>query len=253
MSNIRGRHVRRRWPKHRRACVLLASVVAWNAILGTGIWVSGGFGHSHPWPPLAATLALVALMGIAAVALGLLLIPRFRSWAVSPNGRVCVRAGDYFTIPLGDSGDAPLALGQVLSVEPQAMNSYGCAFWPSLEGDATRQLTTPPAVVTLVTPELIKSRKWQVKGNVRAVVPAGARRYEAFRRADWVGAKIVGSGNIRTVLRAFHGLEYWDQYADPDYMTKLLQPGSEIPKNARFKSSTTPAIEPTCQGPLRAP
>ena len=225
------------WQKHVRARVLISSVVAWNALLGIGIWLNGGFGPSHPWPPLAAALAFVAFLGTAAVALGVSLIPRFRSWALSPDGPLVVQAGDYFTIPLGDSGDAPLALGQVLSVEPQAMNSCGCAFWPNVEEDVTSQLSSPPAVVTLVTPDLLKSRKWQIRGNVRAVVPVGARRYEAFRRADWVGAKIVGSGIMRTVLRAFNGLDYWDQYADPDYMTKLLQPGIEIPTHARFKPS----------------
>ena len=150
-----------------------------------------------------------------------------------------IEVGDYFTIPLGESRDVHpvdlFALGQVLSIEPAAMNSYGCAFWPRLEEGVLHQLSTPPAIVCLTTPDLLKSRRWKIAGNTSVLVPVGSRRYEAFRQSKWGGAKIVGSGIIRTVLRACHGLEYWDQYYEPDYMTKLLQPGVKVPKNARFK------------------
>jgi hypothetical protein len=148
-------------------------------------------------------------------------------------------AGDYFAIPLGDPSspkvDDPVGVGQILSIEQDAMASYGCAFWPSIEQSAEHQISRPPVIVSLVTTELLKSRKWKVQGNAPSHVPGDARRYEQFRSKKWVGAKIVGAGIIRVALRAFHGLEYWDGYYDPDYITKLLQPGVGIPKNARFK------------------
>lgn len=147
--------------------------------------------------------------------------------------------GDYFAIPLGDpsspTADDPVGLGQILSIEQHAMASYGCAFWPSLEGNAEQQIRKPPIIVSLVTTELFTSRKWKLQGNAPVNVPDNLRRYEQFRSKEWVGAKIVGAGIVRVVLRAFHGLEYWDGYHDPDYMTKLLQPGVGVPKNARFK------------------
>jgi hypothetical protein len=153
--------------------------------------------------------------------------------------RKLISAGDYFSIPLHESdsvqGERPLGLGQILSLEKDALNSYGCAFWPFLEEDVVSQLATPPAIVTLVTPDFLKSRLWKVQGNAPVSVAERERRYEKFRERDWVGAKILGSGIIRSALRAFHGLEYWDQFAEPDYLTRLLQPTTEIPKNARFK------------------
>ncbi|WP_152528849.1 hypothetical protein [Rhodoferax saidenbachensis] len=150
-------------------------------------------------------------------------------------------AGDYFAIPLGDpyapKVDDPLGLGQILSIEQGSMASYGCAFWPCIEQSAEHQTSKPPTIVSLVTTELLKSRQWTVQGNATIHVPDNVRRYEQFRSKKWVGAKIVGAGAIRVTLRAFHGLEYWDCYHDPDYMTKLLQPNVGIPKNARFKPS----------------
>ena len=150
--------------------------------------------------------------------------------------------GDYFAIPLGDpsapSTDDPVGLGQILSIELKAMSSYGCAFWPSIEHSAEHQISNPPVIVSLVTTELLRSRTWKVQGNAPNHVPDNERRYEQFRTKEWVGAKIVGAGIIRVVLRAFHGLEYWDGYHDPEHMTKLLQPGVGIPTNARFKPGT---------------
>lgn len=147
--------------------------------------------------------------------------------------------GDFFAIPLGDPSaprtDDPVGLGQILSIELNAMASYGCAFWPSIEQAAEQQISKPPAIVSLVTTDLLTARKWKVQGNAPIHVPDSVRRYEQYRSKHWVGAKIVGAGIIRVVLRAFHGLEYWDGYHDPEYMTKLLQPGVGIPKNARFK------------------
>ncbi|MFZ3128846.1 MAG: hypothetical protein WA136_12600 [Rhodoferax sp.] len=147
-------------------------------------------------------------------------------------------AGDYFAIPLGDPSaptvDDPVGLGQILSIEQNAMASFGCAFWPDIERSAEHQIGKPPFIVSLITTELLKSRKWKVQGNAPIHVPDNVRRYEQFRSKEWVGAKIVGAGIIRVALRAFHGLEDWDGYHDPDYITKLLQPGVEIPKHARF-------------------
>lgn len=114
------------------------------------------------------------------------------------------------------------------------MASFGCAFWPDIERSAEHQIGKPPFIVSLITTELLKSRKWKVQGNAPIHVPDNVRRYEQFRSKEWVGAKIVGAGIIRVALRAFHGLEDWDGYHDPDYITKLLQPGVEIPKHARF-------------------
>ena len=75
-------------------------------------------------------------------------------------GRSPYRVGDYFTVPLVPQGIE--AFGQVLSVERQALNSVGCAFWSThfVEGAPVAE---PPVAVLLVTPDLLISLK-SIKG-----------------------------------------------------------------------------------------
>ena len=147
--------------------------------------------------------------------------------------------GDYFFVPLGDDGSPlgtePDALGQVLSIEKTVLGGVPCAFWARANDDVIEQLKSQPIAVEVVTPDLLKSGRWAIQGNGPVFVPSAMRHYEAFRGTDWVGAKVRGSGNLRNLLRAFRGLEYWDDYADPTYLNSLLTSGTPVPSNAKFK------------------
>jgi hypothetical protein len=154
--------------------------------------------------------------------------------------RSSIETGDYFSVPLhrADSELHIFALGQVISVEKHALNSVACAFWPTLESDVSKQLSTRPIVVQLVTRDSLTKRIWKKLGNSSVHVNKADCLYEIFREAAWVGAKIEGSGIIRDLLRAYHGIEYWDSYADPNYFSELLLPGVSIPATAKFKKQT---------------
>ena len=147
--------------------------------------------------------------------------------------------GDYFDVPLvpDDCSEeaVPPAFGQVLSLEPSAMNSVACAFWPERAGDVESLLSQKPIAVQLVTPDLLRDQQWPIRGNGACSVPMQYRRYEQFRAAEWVGAKVVGSGIIRELLLAFRGLALWDDFADPTYLDRLLLPGVSPPPCARYK------------------
>jgi hypothetical protein len=149
------------------------------------------------------------------------------------------QAGDYFEVPLLPEGMtqpvAPPAFGQVLSVEPQAMSSIACAFWPERSVDVASLLRQKPIAVQLVTSDLLRRKQWPIGGNAATSVPEQYRPYEQFRVAEWVGAKIVGAGNIRELLLAFRGLALWDNFADPQYLNGLLLPGVGPPSCARYK------------------
>lgn len=143
-----------------------------------------------------------------------------------------VKSGDVFVIPLRDATEA---LGQVVSLEPQALNSVGCLLWPSREGDIVEQLGMPPIAGVLLTPDLLKSGQWPIIGNESVQFSRSRLPYEKYRNTKWVGAKIVGSGNVVEFLCAFRGLRYWDEWADPLYLNNLLLPGIQVPSHAKFK------------------
>lgn len=86
-----------------------------------------------------------------------------------------------------------------------------------------------PIAVLLVTPDLLNKRIWPIPSHGEPKVLPQDRPYE--RKAKWVGAKIIGSGNIEKFLAAYHGLAPWDDGHDPNYLDKLLLPGTPRPAN----------------------
>ena len=156
--------------------------------------------------------------------------------------------GDYYEIPL-EAGYS--ALGQMLSVEKEALNAVACAFWATIEEDPISQLGKSPISVLLITPDLIKSGVWKALGNASISVPENMRTYEQFRANRWIGAKVIGSGIVRKFLNAFNGLQYWDSWANPKYLESLLAPGIPVPREAVFKQAPNHSMQPTV--PLRGP
>ena len=147
--------------------------------------------------------------------------------------------GDYFEVALQSkelpAPAQPSACGQVLSVEPDAMDSVACAFWPEYKTDIGAVLASTPISVQLVTPELLRRRVWPIRGNAQVLVPAKLRSYEQYRAHGWVGAKIRGSSGIRELLLAYRGLSAWDDFNDPHYLDSLLLAGQKAPLTARYK------------------
>lgn len=122
----------------------------------------------------------------------------------------------------------PPAVGQVLSVEPYALNSVGVALFGFLaQGDQVGALTLDRAVsIQLTSPDLIKSGRWAVVDTRAVEVTPSERPYERFRRRNWVGAKVVGSANIEALANTYFGHCPWEGSHGADYLRTLLLPKS---------------------------
>jgi len=137
--------------------------------------------------------------------------------------------GDIFGIPLPDGS---LGVGQVLSIEPEALNAVGCLFTAGVVSGGKIVSAPEPVAALLVTPDLLKNGSWPVKSSGPITFEPEERPYEQFRAAGWVGAKVVGSANAQALLSAYHGHTPWDDWHDPKYLDSLLLPGVVRPKAA---------------------
>lgn len=151
------------------------------------------------------------------------------------------KEGDVFAVRLDDGS---YALGQMLGHEPQALNSFGCAFY---DLRSTGVPVLPPALpqdkliaVLLITPDLLKRGHWPIVGQQPITTPLSVRPYEKYREKRWVGAKIIGSANVAALLNAFYGLALWDKFHDPNYLDGLLLDPALKPKNVVLTERAEP-------------
>ncbi len=145
-------------------------------------------------------------------------------------------AGDIFAMPLPDGR---LTLGQVISAEPDCMNSALCAFFTTVVHDTAAHVTKLPspedlATVQLVTRESLDRHDWTVVGHAETFDTSVLYPMQALRDAGYVGAKIQGSAIIDAFMAAMFGLEAWDQYHDPGYFDTLLMGSARRPGHAVF-------------------
>ena len=136
------------------------------------------------------------------------------------------KVGDFFCVPLKDGSTA---LGQILSIEPDAMGAVACAFFARRTGgewdlDLLR-LVDPSSFVSLllVLPREINKRTWKVVGNS---TPAsgweGLMGIHQRREDRFIGAKVLDGGAVAMFLNAFHGLTPWDGAYKPDLFDEFL-------------------------------
>jgi hypothetical protein len=158
-----------------------------------------------------------------------------------PRKRQPWQAGDVFTIALSDGR---CALGQVLSSERQALGSAGIALYARAFDSAERasEAEKPKRrdafAILLATPDLLDNGSWPVIGTRPIPFWWWQRPYERFRRNGFVGAKIIGSANIREFVHAYFGLRAWDDWHDPKYLDGLLlspkmKPGTLVYKQEK--------------------
>lgn len=136
--------------------------------------------------------------------------------------------GDYFSIPLVDGSEC---IGQVLSIEPKALNSVVCSIYADRYSNEIAEWTLPKQLISVqfVTPDLLKSGVWKILGNDQILKGMKFAELEMCRNNKFVGTKIRGSGIIKKLLEAFHGLRPWDSFHDPAYLDKLLLSGVARP------------------------
>lgn len=141
--------------------------------------------------------------------------------------------GDVFAIPLAD-GTA--GFGQVLSIEPEAMNSFVGAVYDikALAGE----VPTPFELVSchvlsvlFITRDLLDSGRWLVIAQREALDPEKFVPLRSLRAQRFVGAKVIGSANVTRLLNAYFRLAPWNMMKDPEYFDRLLLPGRSRPND----------------------
>ena len=145
------------------------------------------------------------------------------------------KEGDVFLVPLNDGS---YGLGQILSYEPQALNSVGCALYnirvvdgPSLDIPAPLPQDRVISIL-LTTKDLLNRAVWPVVTDRAIPTPESRRPYEQYRARKWVGANIFGSANVNDLLNAYHGVRPWNVYFEEDYLDQMLAPSVKRPNTA---------------------
>jgi hypothetical protein len=132
-------------------------------------------------------------------------------------------AGDNFLVPLKDG---TFGQGQVVIAAQNAMNSAVCVFSGTRHHGQPEILDTPlpgnSISILFVTRDLLDSGRWQVRNNEANFWAADQIHFGELEGKGFVGAKIIGSGIVERLLSAFHGLEPWNDFHDPNYLDGLL-------------------------------
>ncbi len=141
--------------------------------------------------------------------------------------------GSVFLIPLSDGGHA---IGQVIAYEPAMLNSVSCIL-TSLRAWAPGDSIPESAVIAslFTTHDLLTKGRWEILGDSAIPITQADFPHEGLRSAGWVGAKMTGSRNVEEFVSAWFGLSQWDDWADPNYLDRLLFRGVGRPASATFK------------------
>lgn len=147
--------------------------------------------------------------------------------------------GDVFTV---ETLDGRYVIGQIVGQEKDILNSVSIAFYDlRYDGDELESENIdldPKKIFSLVfsTRDLLDSGKWKVIGNQSVPISDNERPYEQLRESGFIGANVVGSGNLEEFLNAFYALLPWDDWYDPNYLDTLLSSPEKKPSNLIYKS-----------------
>ena len=137
------------------------------------------------------------------------------------------KIGDVFLIPLNNR---KCAVGQIVEIEVGMMSSITCVFYngiyiPEVEiGDVSNDISRAISC-QFVTRDLFNNGTWKRISNRALPNTQDILPYRETKSNGWIGAKMIGSGIIKTFLNAYNGLDDWRGMHDKQYFEKLLLPG----------------------------
>ena len=140
--------------------------------------------------------------------------------------RQIANLGDVFWITLTDGSKA---LGQIVEINKEVLNSITCAFFDE-RNEVPKDLSNPFSI-QFVTKDLFTNGTWRRVSNRTVQVSKSLLPYRETMKDGWIGAEIIGSGNINTFISAFYGLRDWNEMYDDDYYQKLLLAGFQRYEN----------------------
>ena len=141
------------------------------------------------------------------------------------------KIGDVFIVELSNK---KYSVGQVVEITPVLMNSMTCVFYNfNIEerNDFKESFLVESNVISclFVTRDLFNRNNWPRIANHTVSMPENKFPYRNEKRNGWIGAKIIGSGNVVSFLNAYFGLGDWLEMHDKDYYQKFLLPGMSRP------------------------
>lgn len=145
--------------------------------------------------------------------------------------------GDIFTV---ETSDGMHVVGQIVGQERTVLNSVSVAFFDIRLQDPkeVEEISIDPDLIfsmVFATRDLFDSGKWKVVANRQVAVEPNQLPNEDLRATGFVGAKVIGSGILEEFLEAFYALTPWDDWAEPDYLDRLLVAPSKKPARLIYK------------------
>lgn len=149
--------------------------------------------------------------------------------------------GDNFLVPLEDD---TYGQGQVLSYEEDAMNSVICAFSSIRFEKLPTHLDVIPeeslVAIIFVTRDQLDYGGWPIVNRGPIISWEKYIDIRQMRSRGFIGTKIIGTFNAETLLNAYHGLVFWDDFHDPEYLDKLLISPDRKPADVLLKPTAPP-------------
>ncbi len=149
--------------------------------------------------------------------------------------------GNIFSVELNDGS---YAIGQVVGREAEVLNSITCALFrlrfvelPQLDNVEVLDESNLIAC-QFTTKDLLTKRIWKTLGNREPVIPNSAFPHEDCRSNGWIGAEVHGSGILVKFLEAYHALDVWDDWYDPNYLDSILWKEAKKPDNLKYKNAS---------------
>ncbi|MCG8487367.1 MAG: Imm26 family immunity protein [Candidatus Thiodiazotropha sp.] len=146
-----------------------------------------------------------------------------------------LHVGDLFLVPLLDG---TYTIGQIVSIEKEALNSVVCVFTATkVDGNSNDVTIDINNIISVqfTTPDLLKSGDWPIVGNEMPVSVNNYINLDGLRMSGFIGVTVTGSGNIIELMNAYYGLSPWNDFHDPNYLDSLLVSPDKKPKNVVYK------------------
>lgn len=152
--------------------------------------------------------------------------------------RVDWKTGDVFLIPVSDGTHA---VAQIIGREASVLNSVSIALFACRMSESaapSAPLECDEVYSTLfVTRDLLDRGVWPIVDHQPVSLPSKAFPYEDCRSKGYIGARVIGSGIVQHFVRAFFGVEPWNQYKDPEYFDNLLLSPGKKPERVLLSGS----------------
>lgn len=134
--------------------------------------------------------------------------------------KIKYKEGDVFLIPSSGGGFYVGQIGSDMKLEIGAIFCYlfNGRIYDEKDCGQAKMTTTDVISASLITSELIEYQQWKICCN-RPVPPHPAlEQMDELRQQGFVGARVVGAGNVSDYMDTYHGIMSASRWPDPNYV-----------------------------------